>query len=112
MTARSAGAIPADAARRGAVDIADHAGPGVLPDDPPSPVGLWRDRSPRGGARWADDDSDLVVYHRRAQRGGGVRGQHYASNGWNVLPVYVPTVGRPTAFRVQTLGTVRTERET
>ena len=54
MTARSAGAIPADAARRGAVDIADHAGPGVLPDDPPSPVGLWRDRSPRGGARWPD----------------------------------------------------------
>ena len=31
VTARSAGAIPADAARRGAVDIADHAGPGVVP---------------------------------------------------------------------------------
>ena len=42
----------------------------------------------------------------------GSGGKRYASNGWTVHGQDVPTaVGRPTAFRVQTLETVRTPRE-
>jgi len=55
VTARSAGAISADAARRGAVDIADHAGPGVVPR-----------RAKRGGGQAGAG----LGSHRRAQRGG------------------------------------------
>ena len=92
VTERSDGAIPADAARRGAVDLADDAGPGVVPR-----------RAQRGGARWADDGGLVCIPPTRAARRWGPgdtlrfqrleRPARVRSNRWKTYGLPCPDVG-------------------
>jgi hypothetical protein len=106
-------------------DIADQGAPGAGRARAQRGRSTARDRC---GARGIDERvkraRDQAGRYRRRRRPArrttdarsaevGPRGSGYASNGWDVLPLYVPTaVGRPTAFRVQTLETVTTKPET
>jgi len=87
------GARLADAARRGAVDLADHVGPGVVPR-----------RAKRGGARWADRTvTRIIVPPTRAARrwgpGTALRAQRLErparvrSNRWKTYGLPRPDVG-------------------
>ena len=71
-------------------------------------AGAGRSRTHDSAERWRAVCRGSSTTARSAGVGSG---SCYTSNGWNVLTVCVPTVGRPTAFRVQTLETVRTPRE-